>query len=74
MGMDHILFYKQYNTCPLVWFKCGYFTIVHSPHVLQLLDVSCFKPFKIAFKIIIIINKSMVRNNCSKLYKVILAS
>jgi len=72
MEMDHILFYKQYNTCPSVWFKHGYFTIVHTSHVLQLLDVSCFKPFKIAFKKER--KKTMVRNNYSEIDKVTLVN
>lgn len=33
----------------LIWLQHGYFTS-HILHVLQPLDVSCFKPFKIAFK------------------------
>jgi len=71
-GNGSHLFYKQYNTCPLIWFEHGYFTIVHASHVLQLLDVSCFKPFKIAFKKEK--KQTMVRNNYSELNKITLAS
>jgi hypothetical protein len=69
--MDHIIFYKQYNTCPLVWFKHGYFTIVHTSRVLQLLDVSCLNHSKLHSRRK---KKTMVRNNYSELDKVTLAS
>jgi hypothetical protein len=48
MGMDHMLLQSN-KASPLVWFEHGYLTS-HTSHVLQLLNVSCFKPFKSTLK------------------------
>jgi hypothetical protein len=61
---------KQYNM--QFFFGLDMITLPsHTSHALQLLDMSCFKPFKIAFRKVK--DVAMFKNNHMELDKIILA-